>query len=183
MVGTRDFAALTDAATEAAAKLVLIGDDRQLPEIEAGGAFRALAEVLGAHELREVRRQDDAWDREALAQLRDGDVEAFSRAYADHGRLVAAPNAEAARAAMDWCEAHDSGASALMLAHRRSDVRDLNARAREHMRAAGRLGPNELTARGRSFAIGDRVITTRNDRYQELVNGQRGGSSASRTRR
>ena len=30
------------------AKLVLVGDDRQLPEIEAGGAFRALAERLGA---------------------------------------------------------------------------------------------------------------------------------------
>ncbi len=176
MVGTRDLAALADAASSAGAKLVLIGDDRQLPEIEAGGAFRALADVLGAYELREVRRQHGGWDREALTQLRDGDVEAFARAYADHGRLVAAPSAGAARAAMvqDWWTAHESGASALMLAHRRSDGRDLNARAREHMRAAGRLGPDELVAGRRGFAVGDRVITTRNDRHQELVNGQRG---------
>jgi ATP-dependent exoDNAse (exonuclease V) alpha subunit len=176
MVGTRDLAALADAAMAASAKLVLVGDDRQLPEIQAGGAFRALGETLGAHHLREVWRQQDRWDREALGHLRDGDLEAFARAYDLHGRLVAAPNAEAARAAIvqDWWTAHDAGSSALMLAHRRSDVRDLNARARELVRAAGRLGPDELEASGRAFAVGDRVVTTRNDRRQELINGQRG---------
>jgi Ti-type conjugative transfer relaxase TraA len=176
MVGTRDLATLADAASAADAKLVLIGDDRQLPEIQAGGAFRALGDSLGAHRLREVRRQRDDWDREALANLRDGDVEAFARAYDAHGRLVAAPNAEAARAAIvhDWWAAHETGASALMLAHRRSDVRDLNARARERMRAAGRLGPDQLHAGARAFAVGDRIVTTRNDRRQDLINGQRG---------
>jgi ATP-dependent exoDNAse (exonuclease V) alpha subunit len=123
-----------------------------------------------------VRRQRARWDREALGQLRDGDIEAFTRAYADHGRLVAAPSTDAARAAIvqDWWMAHQSGAASLMLAHRRSDVRDLNDRARERMRAAGRLGPDELTAAGRAFAVGEQVVTTRNDRNQELVNGQRG---------
>ena len=176
MVGTRDLAALADVASAADAKLMLVGDDRQLPEIEAGGAFRALGDSLGVHQLREVRRQHDAWDREALANLRDGDLEAFARAYDAHGRLVAAPNAEAARAAIvqDWWAAHEEGASALMLAHRRSDVRDLNARARERMRAAGRLGPDQLHAGARALAVGDRVATTRNDRHQDLVNGQRG---------
>lgn len=54
MVGTRDLVALADAAHRARAKLVLVGDDRQLPEIDAGGAFRALAQRLGAIELREA---------------------------------------------------------------------------------------------------------------------------------
>ena len=39
MVGTRDLARLLDAAEQAQAKLVLVGDDRQLPEIQAGGLF------------------------------------------------------------------------------------------------------------------------------------------------
>jgi ATP-dependent exoDNAse (exonuclease V) alpha subunit len=175
MVGTRDLAPLADAASAADAKLVLVGDDRQLPEIQAGGAFSALGKALGAHQLREVRRQQHDWDRDALANLRDDDLEAFARAYDAHGRLVATPNAEAARAAIvqDWWAAHEAGASALMLAHRRSDVRDLNARAHERMRAAGRLGPDELRAGARAFAVGDRVVTTRNDRRQDLINGQR----------
>lgn len=53
MVGTRALAELAAAAGRARAKLVLVGDDRQLPEIEAGGAFRALAQLLDALELRE----------------------------------------------------------------------------------------------------------------------------------
>ncbi len=60
MVGTRDLARLLDAAEQAQAKLVLVGDDRQLPEIQAGGLFSALADRLGAIELTEVRRQREA---------------------------------------------------------------------------------------------------------------------------
>ena len=79
MVGTRDLAVLAEAARRAQAKLVLVGDDRQLPEIEAGGAFGALADALGAIELQEVHRQTQGWDRAALADLRDGDIDGSPR--------------------------------------------------------------------------------------------------------
>jgi conjugative relaxase-like TrwC/TraI family protein len=176
MVGTRDLAVLAAAAQCSQAKLVLVGDDRQLPEIQAGGAFAALALRVGAVELQDVRRQREPWDRAALADLHGGNVEAFARAYLDHGRLVAAPSAEAARGAMvdDWCATDESGATALMIAHRRRDVADLNARARERMRALGRLGPDVLVAGEHAFAVGDRVVATRNDRALGVVNGQTG---------
>jgi conjugative relaxase-like TrwC/TraI family protein len=176
MVGTRDLAALAAAAQRANVKLVLVGDDHQLPEIRAGGAFAALARRLGAAELREVRRQSHAWDRAALAALREGDGDAFARAYLEHGRIIAAPSAEAARAAMveDWYAAYKSGATAIMIAHRRADVADLNARAREKLRALGRLGDHQVTIGARTFARGDRVVTTRNDRRLNVVNGQAG---------
>jgi len=176
MVGTRDLARLLDATEDAQAKLVLVGDDRQLPEIQAGGLFSTLADRLGALELTQVRRQHEAWDRVALAALRDGDVERFARAYHDHGRIVAAPTADAARAALvdDWRAANERGDQALMIAHRRSDVAELNRRAREHMRAAGRLGHDALVTGERAFAVGDRVVATRNDRGLGVVNGQSG---------
>jgi len=180
MVGTRDLAALADATEAARAKLILVGDDRQLPEIEAGGAFHALAERLGPVELSDVRRQREAWDRDALAALREGDVERFAREYHQHGRLVAAPTAEDARAALveDWWQSHERGEGPLMIAHRRADVAALNARARERLREAGRLGPDELETNDRAFAVGDRVVTTRNDRSLHVVNGQAGRLSA-----
>jgi Ti-type conjugative transfer relaxase TraA len=180
MVGTRDLASLASAAERAQAKLVLVGDDRQLPEIKAGGAFRALADRLGAAELHEVRRQDEPWDREALAALRRGDVEGFAREYHDHGRLVAAPTAEAARDALveDWWQAHQRGEQALMIALRRSDVADLNARARERLREAGALGVEQAEPGERSFAVGDRVIAGRNDRMIGVTNGDTGRITA-----
>ena len=42
MVPTRQLAQLVDAAAAVGGKLVLVGDHRQLPELEAGGAFRGL---------------------------------------------------------------------------------------------------------------------------------------------
>jgi ATP-dependent exoDNAse (exonuclease V) alpha subunit len=47
MVGTRDIHRLLQATTAVAAKLVLVGDPRQLAEIEAGGLFRTLARKQG----------------------------------------------------------------------------------------------------------------------------------------
>jgi ATP-dependent exoDNAse (exonuclease V) alpha subunit len=176
MVGTRDLAGLSDAAEAADAKLVLVGDDRQLPEIEAGGLFAALGDGVGALELSEVRRQQEAWDREALAALRVGDVERFARDYHEHRRIVAAPTADHARERLvnDWLESAERGEGAVMIAHRRRDVADLNQRARERLRETGRLQPDELVTATGAFAVGDRVIVRRNDRRLGIVNGDAG---------
>jgi conjugative relaxase-like TrwC/TraI family protein len=180
MVGTRDLARLLEAAEHAQARLVLVGDDRQLPEIQAGGLFSELADRLGAIELTQVRRQREAWDRKALAALRDGDVDRFADAYHEHGRIVAAPTAEAARERLvaDWLASHNRGERAVMLAHRRRDVADLNERARRALRERGKIGDDQLTARGRSFAVGDRVVARRNDRRLGIVNGDTGRVAA-----
>lgn len=176
MVGTRDLAALSDATDAARGRLVLVGDDRQLPEIDAGGAFRALADQQDATQLQDVRRQREDWDRAALAELRSGDIEQFARAYLEHGRIVMTPTASAAREALvaDWWNATRDGADALMIATRRADVADLNARARQHMRDAGKLEEDGLTTETRGFAVGDRVIATHNDQRLGVHNGQTG---------
>lgn len=148
MVGTRAIARLADHTAEAETKLVLVGDDRQLPELQAGGAFRSLADRLGAAELREVRRQRHDWDRAALTALRDGDVERWARAYREHGRIVARPTADGVRGQIvsDWWRAsQDAGCDAVMIAHRRDDVSELNHRARALLQGTGRLGPTSST--------------------------------------
>jgi Ti-type conjugative transfer relaxase TraA len=177
-VGTRDLAEVARHADEMGAKLVLAGDDRQLPEIDAGGAFRALAKTLGASELREVRRQREAWDREAHTALREGKVDPWFDAYRDHDRLRGGRDAAGTRALLadDWWRAvrEDPACDAVMVAHRRSDVEDLNRRARERLTAGGALGPDEVLASGRAFAAGDRVVACRNDRRAGVANGTRG---------
>lgn len=57
IVGSRQLAELAEQAAAHSTKLVLMGDDRQLPELEAGGAFAGPARRLGGHELHQVRRQ------------------------------------------------------------------------------------------------------------------------------
>ena len=51
--------------SEAGAKLILVGDDRQLSSIDRGGMFGALKDRYGAASLTEVRRQHEDDDRRA----------------------------------------------------------------------------------------------------------------------
>ena len=57
MVGSREFAALQEAARAAGAKLICVGDHRQLQPIEAGGIFGSLARIHGAAEISTIQRQ------------------------------------------------------------------------------------------------------------------------------
>jgi ATP-dependent exoDNAse (exonuclease V) alpha subunit len=90
MLGSRKLTRLLDHAEQARAKVVLVGDDRQLSAIDAGGGFRALRYRLGASELTENRRQHQAWEREALELVRSGLVEEAVAAYRAHDRVVCA---------------------------------------------------------------------------------------------
>lgn len=65
-----------------------------------------------------------------------------------------------------------------MVAHRRSDVADLNQRARRRLRELGRVGPDQLVTERRAFAVGDRVVARRNDRRIDVANGHAGRISA-----
>ncbi len=79
MVATRQLAALSMRSSRRDGKLVLVGDHRQLPEIEAGGGFRGLVRRGLAIELTDNRRQVHAWERDALEQLRQGDAGGCAR--------------------------------------------------------------------------------------------------------
>lgn len=173
MVGTRKLARLLDHASHWQAGVVLVGDPRQLPEVEAGGAFSALATALPVVELSTNRRQHEPWEREALAELRAGSVERAVGAFEANGRVTLASTAVDARTAMvqSWWAARQAGEKAMMYALRRSDVDDLNQRARTVLRHAGLLGEEAVQAGGREYAIGEQVMCLRNDRRLDLRNG------------
>ena len=52
----------------------MVGDPRQLDAIDAGGLLNGLAHRLPPITLTENRRQQHAWEREALADLRAGRI-------------------------------------------------------------------------------------------------------------
>jgi Ti-type conjugative transfer relaxase TraA len=175
MVGTRQLDALLNRAQDADVKVVLVGDDKQLPEIAAGGAFRTLKEKLPAIELSDVRRQRNSWERDALELLREGRAAEAVEVYGDRDRLIVGRDAAETRARLvaDWWEASREG-SAVMIAARKADVTDLNDKARAILKSEGILDTTELTIAGRSFAAGDEVMTLRNDRRLGVINGSGG---------
>lgn len=75
MVPSQQMARVLEAAKDAGAKVVLVGDAMQLQPIQAGAAFRAIAERIGSAELAGVRRQREGWARDASHLFARGEVE------------------------------------------------------------------------------------------------------------
>jgi conjugative relaxase-like TrwC/TraI family protein len=186
MLGSRKLTRLLDHAQRAQAKVVLIGDDRQLAAIDAGGGFRALRLRLGASELTENRRQQQAWEREALELVRGGLVDEAVAAYRAHDRVVAAESKPAATLALlqDWWQAwqdaeRDPARDVIVLAGRRAEVDRLNSACQQLLAARGRLGEERLQVEDRALAVGDRVVCGRNAISQlGVANGTRGTITA-----
>jgi conjugative relaxase-like TrwC/TraI family protein len=186
MLGSRKLTRLLEHAHQAQAKVVLVGDDRQLAAIDAGGGFRALRLRLGASELVENRRQHHAWEREALDLVRSGLVEEAVAAYQAHDRVVAADSKPAATLALlqDWWTAwqqaeQDPALEVVVLAARRGEVDRLNTACQELLAARGRLGGERLQVEDRQLAVGDRVVCGHNAIGElGVANGSRGTITA-----
>jgi len=169
MVTTRQLDRLVELVARRGVKLVLVGDDRQLGAVAApGGMFAALAETLGAVELRQSHRFTHPWEATALAQLRRRDG-AWLETFRAHGRLHGGTEAQARRACFEgWWAAQQAGQDAVMLAADQRRAAGLANRARAVRVVAGevtRAGlrvPSEAGAQ--TIGVGDVVETRRNHR-------------------
>ncbi|MBD9653139.1 Ti-type conjugative transfer relaxase TraA [Ensifer sp. ENS09] len=191
MIGSRQLARFVAQAEISGAKLVLVGDHEQLQAIGAGSPFRAIVEQVGAVELSEIRRQKDAWQREASVAFATHRTDEGLSLYAERGAVQLLEHRDEARAALvrDYLadgEARPSG-SRIALAHRRIDVRAINADIRAGLQQRGSLakGGEEHDVLGRevvyrtndgelSFARGDRIVLLENNRDLGVKNGMLG---------
>jgi len=181
MIGSRQMERIVSEAEKRGAKLVLVGDPEQLQAIEAGAAFRSIAERHGAAEVTEVRRQLEDWQRAATRQLATGRTTEALKAYEERGFVLAAQHRTEARLALieqwDRDRKNSPNSSNLILSHTRDEVQQLNRLARDRLREAGELGEETkvTTGRGeRAFAAGDRVMFLKNERSLGVKNGSLG---------
>jgi Ti-type conjugative transfer relaxase TraA len=181
MVGSRQLGRLVDRVHQAGAKLVLVGDAEQLQAIEAGAAFRAIADRVGVMAITEPRRQQVDWQREATKELATARTAMALDRYEAAGMVHRHATREAARAGViaAWQATRQQSPrqSQIILAHERVDVRALNAAARGVRREAGELGPDQVLqteAGPLAFAEGDRIYFLRNERGLGVKNGTLG---------
>jgi hypothetical protein len=178
MVGTRKLARLLDHANRAEAKVVLVGDDRQLSSIDAGGGFRGLRLRLGASELTCNRRQQAEWEQQALELVRRFQVQEAVGLYREHDRVVLAETKEELTRGLlaDWRQAFGDGQDVVILAHRREDVGQFNLACQQLRTEAGELDQDaRLLVGDRSLAVGDRVVCGKNAlKRLGVANGTRG---------
>jgi hypothetical protein len=181
MVGSRQLGRVLEQAREAGAKVVLVGDTRQLQAIEAGAPMRLVGERVGQVTMQDIRRQRADWQREASKDLAHGEVDHALDIYSYAGCVHAHGSKDEARqAVVDAWAAHRHerpAESQIMLAYLRADVRQLNELARQTRRDAGELGADcriETADGPRDFAKGDRIYFGKNDRQLGVMNGSLG---------
>ncbi|HUX78500.1 MAG TPA: AAA family ATPase, partial [Alphaproteobacteria bacterium] len=182
MLGTQLSVELLNAIKSKGAKLILVGDDRQLNSVERGGTFRFLADQYGAVELAEVRRQTIGWQKAVSESLSQGNIKSAVHLLEDNKALIWNSTKEESLAILLKSWARDSminpHETRQIIAQRNVDVDALNQGARDVLRQSGRLGDLEIicsTQRGRmTFSIGDRIQFTKTDKQQGFMNGSFG---------
>ncbi len=177
MAPTRASARLLQAAEQAEAKVIAIGDPGQLASVQAGGWLAAVGRELGAVRLTEVMRQRDPAERRALASLHERVPQHYLDWAQQAGRIdtFGDPAGACQQAIAEWQRASETvgRAQALMIARDNDTRAALNGAARELQRALGLLG-EEHSYGPVELAVGDRVICRRNDRLIDIDNGMRG---------
>jgi ATP-dependent exoDNAse (exonuclease V) alpha subunit len=181
MIDTKLIAQVTSFAHQANAKLILVGDDRQLSSIDRGGMFAVLKDLHGAAELSEVRRQSRNDDRRAAELMAEGNFHDALGRYDSKGGIKWTRTQEEAQAALVRKWAADTQAdptkTRFVFAYTNDDVDKINRAIRSVRRERGELGEDHPfeTSRGKeTFAAGDRVQIIGTDKQRGLLNGHAG---------
>ena len=176
MAGLRDLDHIVAGVVDVGGRVVLVGDHHQLPEVTAGGGFAALATdpAMTVAALTVNRRQHHEWERDALAELRDGRVAAAVAAYRDHDRVdvVAGRPAMIETGVQRWLAAQHDGQVPVLLAGTNDTVDALNTAVRRELLQRGVLGPTVEGSDG-ALAIGERLMIRANDYRATTPTGRR----------
>ena len=163
MLSTQHLDRLTRLAAETGAKLVLVGDDRQLASIERGGVFSDIRGRIGSATLSTVRRQHQDWARQAARDFAEGRFREGLDAYQAHGLIHWQEDLEEARAALleRWkADTEAARGKRFVFAYTNEEVRRLNdaIQAIEIERGRVRDCITLETERGTlSVGVGDRI--------------------------
>ncbi len=167
MADTRRLSRMAELTAERESKLVLVGDSAQLSPIGAGGLFGELRDKVPSAQLREVHRARNEWERQAWAQVREGQSEHALAAYQARERLHITDTREQAakQMASDWNWArfeNPQGRTVMLTDASNKELDRINAMAQEHRAANGELGPDRVPLPDRPYglATGDHVIFT-----------------------
>jgi conjugative relaxase-like TrwC/TraI family protein len=188
MVDHKRLNALTELVERSGAKLVAVGDGKQLPSIGPGGMFDRLALHAPTVELSDIHRTKDPADQRAWQALRIGEPERAMAHYASRGQLHLSDTRDQAaeQAVQTWAtltESRDIREVALIADASNQEIERLNARA-QHLRAQrGELGHHEIPLPGVHYGLreGDLIAFTTQHRppgQPRVENGTRGQVSA-----
>ncbi|GAA4978200.1 MobF family relaxase [Pseudonocardia tropica] len=178
MTDTAALAAIHQRADEAGAKLLLVGDHRQLAAVGAGGGMDLLATAGSRYELADARRFSAEWERDASLRLREGD-QTVLRTYHQQGRLLDSGTVADAEtsAARGWLADHLAGRRSLLLVDTNEQAARLSSSIRAELVRLGRVEEAgvRLGFDGTTAGVGDLIEARHNAHHLAGFEGNRRG--------
>ncbi|MAT04667.1 MAG: hypothetical protein CL424_06460 [Acidimicrobiaceae bacterium] len=174
MASTPDLAQLVTLAERQHWRLVLVGDSAQLQAVGRGGLFAEVCATGRVHELERLYRFREPWEAAASLQLRRGDPTGLDEYFA-HDRVAAGTvDDHLAMMTDSWFDAEDRQATIALIASSNEHVDQINAAIQHARLARGDLDPERMApiGGGEHAAVGDVVVTRRNDRRITTDDGQ-----------
>ena len=186
LLSMREAQALLTRATEEQARVVFVGDTRQLSAVEAGNPFRSLQAggMLTAH-LDQARRQQQADLRQAVQMISQGEVGAGIRVLEKAGCIseIEGTQARGDRLVSDYLNLPtEERQQTLLLSGTNANRLALTAQIRQGMQTEGSLGENVFALESlqrkdltrvqshyaRSYETGDVLVPIRDYKRQGL---------------
>lgn len=165
MAATEDLAAVVERAEAAGAKVLLVGDARQLRAVGPGGALSDVGARARTYTLTEVRRFRRRLEGEASLRLREADPTALEW-YDRHGHIRDGGTVDEAerRAARGWLADTLDGRESLLIVGTNEQAARVSAMLRAELVALGRVeeGGLVLGRDGTTAGVGDVVQARRN---------------------
>jgi conjugative relaxase-like TrwC/TraI family protein len=176
MAGTTNLAKVTRIAELHGAHLRLIGDDRQLSAVEAGGALRLLEREVGSVKLEQLHRFSNTDEAEATKRLRDPATtrDPFSW-YRNNDRVVGGSVEQMTGEVFSaWQADTAAGLHSVMVAAQNTTVAELNLRAQAFRISQGEVAgrESERLRDGLTARPGDTVVTRVNNSQLKVGDGR-----------
>jgi hypothetical protein len=165
MANTADLAKIHAHCKAAGAKLLLVGDHRQLAAVGAAGGMELVAVAGPRHELTETRRFTAEWEGAASLRLRAHDESVLDE-YHKHGRLIDGGAIEQTEAAATraWLADTLTGKHSLLIVDTNEQAARLSAQLRADLVRLGKVAEQgvPLPTQGTVAGPGDLVQARRN---------------------
>ena len=169
-------------------KVILVGNERQIPPVSRGNLFKSLQKELGFASLAENSSQKVSRQKEISQEVRNDQVKSELLQLLNAGMIYVAKNQEEAiqKTLEYWSSRYNPElpGKVRLTAYRELDVRALNERARKEFQEKGRLsGPRIETmvmdqegksAGRREFQAGDRLYFKKDNRTLGITSEETG---------
>lgn len=186
LVGSKHMYKLLNAVEKGGGKIILVGDEKQLNPVLAGPAMKLVIQETGSIRIDKIVRQEQEWQRQMVADLRDGHSHKAIVTMEQNGYLIESENSDETlqRVSRDFFDdmTKNKEDSRILMVVSNKELVQVSQMVRDLKKDAGLISGTDYTITcdiadtkvKLDFAVGDTVRFTQKDKKIGINNKDEG---------